>query len=106
MENVEIDVAGVKTTTDLEVIEIMGDKDPYPVLLEIDWAYDNYDIIDLKRDTMKFEANGIKVVHPLDPYLGPRYIEPVDHNMELEALDQLYAITIGTRKYYINPMEY
>jgi hypothetical protein len=32
MENVEIDVAGVKTTTDFEVIEIMGGKDPYPTL--------------------------------------------------------------------------
>jgi hypothetical protein len=56
MENVEIDVAGVKTTTDFEVIEIMGDKDPYPSLLRIDWAYENYAIIDLKRDTMTFEA--------------------------------------------------
>ena len=38
LENVDIDVAGVKTTTDFEVIEIMGDKDPYPALLIIYWA--------------------------------------------------------------------
>ena len=50
----EIDVVGVKTTTNFEVIEIMGDKDPYPSLLGIDWAYDNYAIIDLNRDTMTF----------------------------------------------------
>jgi hypothetical protein len=103
LENVEIDVAGVKTTTDFEVIEIMGDKDPYPSLLGIDWAYENYAIIDLKRDTMMFEADGIKVVQPLDPCLGPRYIEPVDHNMESDALDQLYTITTGMRPDYINP---
>jgi hypothetical protein len=103
MENVEIDVAGVKTTTDFEVIEIMGDKDPYPSLLRIDWAYENYAIIDLKRDTMTFEADGIKVVQPLDPCLGPRYTEPVDHNMESDALDQLYTITTGMRPDYINP---
>jgi hypothetical protein len=36
LENVEIDVAGVKTVADFEVIEIMGDKDPYPALLGID----------------------------------------------------------------------
>jgi hypothetical protein len=30
LENVEIDVAGVKTVADFEVIEIMGDKDPLP----------------------------------------------------------------------------
>jgi hypothetical protein len=53
----------------------MGDKDPYSSLLRIDWAYDKYSIIDLKRDTMTFEVDGIKVVQPLDPCLGPRYIE-------------------------------
>jgi hypothetical protein len=36
MENVEIDVAGVKTKADFKVIEIMGDKDSYPNLLRID----------------------------------------------------------------------
>jgi hypothetical protein len=72
----EVHVPGVKTVADFEVIEIMGDKDPYPVLLGIDWAYDNYAVIDLKKDTMTFEDEGIKVVQPLDPYVGPRYIEP------------------------------
>jgi hypothetical protein len=100
---VEIDVVGVKTTTDFEVIEIMGDKDPYPALLRIDWEYENYAIIGLKRDTMMFEVDGIKVVQSLDPCLGPRYIEPVEHNIDLEALDQLYTIKVGTRPYYINP---
>jgi hypothetical protein len=32
---VEIDVAGVKKVVDFEVIEIMGDKDPYLALLGI-----------------------------------------------------------------------
>jgi hypothetical protein len=86
LENVEVDVAGVKMTVDFEVIEIMGDKDPYPALLGIDWAYENYVVIDLKRDTMTFEVDGIKVVQPLDPYLGPRYTEPVDNNMESKFL--------------------
>jgi hypothetical protein len=98
---VEIYVAGVNTTIDFEVIEIMGDKDPHPYLLGIDWAYDNYAIIDIKRDTMTFEEDEIKVVKPLDPYLSPRYIEPMDHNMEIEALNQLYTITIGMRPDYI-----
>jgi hypothetical protein len=90
---VEIDVVGVKTTIDFEVIEIIGDKDPYPSLLGIDWEYENYAIIYLKRDTMIFEVDGIKVVHPLDPYLGPRYTKPVEKNMESDVLDQLYTIT-------------
>jgi hypothetical protein len=103
LENVEIDVAGVKTVSDFEVIEILGDKDPYPTLLDIDWAYDNYAVINLKKDTMTFEVEGIKVVQPLDPYVGPKYTEPTDNNMEGEDLHQLYTVTIGTRNYYINP---
>jgi len=68
---VEIDIAGVKSVVYFEVIEIMGDKDPYPELLGIDWAYENYVVIDLNKDTMTFEADRIKVVQPLDPYVGP-----------------------------------
>jgi hypothetical protein len=103
LENVEMDVAGVKTTVDFEVIEIMGDKDPYPTLLGIHWEYDNYVIIDLKKDIVMFEVDGIKVVQPLDLYLGPRYTKPVENNMEADALDQLYNIIAGTRLDYINP---
>ena len=36
LEGVEVDIAGVKTYIDFEVIDIMGDKDPYPALLGID----------------------------------------------------------------------
>jgi hypothetical protein len=100
---VEIDVAGVKTVADFKVIEIMGDKDPYPTLIGIDWAYENYVVIDLNKYTMKFEADRIKVVQPLDPYVGPRYTKPTDNNMEGEDLDQLYTVIVGMRKDYINP---
>jgi hypothetical protein len=92
LENVEIDVPGVKTVADFEVIKIMGDKDPYPALLGIDWDYDNYAVIDLKKDTMTFEADGIKVVQPLDHYVGPQYTEPTNNNMEGEDLDQFYTV--------------
>nr|KUM49433.1 hypothetical protein ABT39_MTgene3982 [Picea glauca]QHR86974.1 hypothetical protein Q903MT_gene983 [Picea sitchensis] len=49
LENVEVDLAGVKTYADFEVIEIMGEKDPYPALLGIDWAFDNSTVIDLNK---------------------------------------------------------
>jgi hypothetical protein len=103
LENVEIYVAGVKTVADFEVIEIMGDKDPYPALLGIDWSYDNYAVVDLKIDTMTFEDDGIKVVQTLDPYVGPRYTKTIENNMEGEDFDELYTITAGTRDDYINP---
>jgi hypothetical protein len=53
---------------------------------------------------MTFEAKGIKVVQPLDPYLGPRYTEPIDNNIKEGDLDQLYTVTVGTINDYINPM--
>jgi hypothetical protein len=52
---------------------------------------------------MTFEAEGIKVVQTLDPYVGPRYIKPTNNNMEGEDLDQLYTVMTGTRNDYINP---
>jgi len=101
---VEIDVVVVKAATDFEVIEIMGDKDPCPAMIGIDWAYEKYVIIDLKRYSMTFEADGIKVLQPLDPCLGPRYIEPMEHNMESDVLDQLYMIIEGERPDYKIPL--
>lgn len=103
LENVEVDVAGVNTYTEFEVIDIMGDKDPYPALLGIDWAYENYDVIDLKKELMIFEAEGKRVIQPLDPYQGPRFTEPVDDRDEPGVLDQLYTLTVGKREDYINP---
>jgi hypothetical protein len=104
LENVEIDVAGVNNVDDFEVIEIMGDKDPYLSLPVIDWAYENYAVNELKKDIMKFEADRINVVQPLDLYAAPQYIEPMYNNMGGEDLDQLYTITKGMREDYINPM--
>jgi len=36
LEEVDVDIVGLNTYTDFEVIDIMGDKDPYPALLGID----------------------------------------------------------------------
>ena len=67
LEEVKFDVVGVKTYTYFEVIDIMGGKDPYPAFLGIDWAFENYVVIDL----MIFEDGEVRVVKPLDPYQGP-----------------------------------
>ena len=52
VEEVEVDVAGVNTYTDFEVIDVMGDKDPYPTLLGIDWDFESYVVINLKKELM------------------------------------------------------
>ena len=61
LEDVKVDIAGVNTYTDFEVIDIMGDKDLYPALLGIDWAFENYAIIDLKKELMIFEDGEVRV---------------------------------------------
>jgi hypothetical protein len=62
--------------------------------LGINWGYENYTIIDLKKEIMTFEVDGMKVTQPLDPYQGPRYIDPAEENMEQDVLDHLYTLTI------------
>ena len=36
LEDVEVDIMGVRTYVKFEVTNIMGEKDPYPALLRID----------------------------------------------------------------------
>jgi hypothetical protein len=70
LEQVEVNIEGVKTKVDFEVIEIMDESDPYPALLGIDWAFDNNVVLNLKKRQMSFETDTLCVVMPLDPYEG------------------------------------
>lgn len=49
LKEVVVDLISMKTMVDIEVIEIRDEKDPYPALLGIDWAFDNCVFIDLKK---------------------------------------------------------
>jgi len=98
LENVEVDVVGMKTHTEFEVIDVMGDRDPYPKLLGIDWAYENYTVIDIKKELEILEVDRLRVIQPLDPYQGPRFTEPVDDVDKPGALDQLHILTAGKRE--------
>ena len=77
LPQVPVDIGGVRTFADFEVIEIIGDSRPYPALLSIDWAIGSKAVIDLKRRQMTFEDSQIRVIALLDRYQGPRYIEPI-----------------------------
>ena len=35
-----VDIEGASVLADFEVIEIVDDSNPYPILLGIDWAFD------------------------------------------------------------------
>ena len=47
--NISVDIDGVCTVADFEVIEIIDDSNPYPALLGIEWAMANATIINLKK---------------------------------------------------------
>jgi len=52
---------------------------------------------------MTFKVDGMKVVKPLDSFLGPQCTEPSKDNMEPDLLDHLYIVTKGNCTYYLNP---
>jgi hypothetical protein len=94
LEHVPVDIDGVRTFADFEVIEIVDDNCPYPALLGIDWAFNNSIVIDLKKRHMTFEKYGLWVIATLDQDEGPQYTEPIreeDHAYELENIYKLTA---------------
>ena len=49
LSNIPVDIDGVRSLADFEVIEIINDSKPFLALLGIDWAFDNLAVIDLKK---------------------------------------------------------
>ena len=49
LPSVSVDIDGVSTSEDFEVIEIIDDSNPYPTLLGIEWEVDNDAVINLKK---------------------------------------------------------
>ena len=94
----------MRSLADFEVIEIIDDSTPYPALLGIDWAFENQVIINLKKKTMSFEGNGIRVIGPLDPALGPRYTELITVEEEAHNIDTVYQL-IAVQGDYVNPTD-
>ena len=97
-----VDIDGVRIFSDFEVIEIIGDSRPYLALLGIDWVIGNMAVIDLKRRQMTFEDTQIRVIAPLDPFQGPRYIAPIQAEEEAHNMESLYQLT-ANQSNYINP---
>jgi hypothetical protein len=49
-----VDNDGVRTFAYFEVIEIVHDNFPYPALLGTDWAFNNSNVVELKKRHMNF----------------------------------------------------
>jgi len=91
LKGVTVDLDGVRTKTDFEVIEIEDDITPYPTFLGLDWAFENHAIINLKTKKMTFESREYRVIMSLDPSEGERFVEPTC--LDLEEINQLYRTT-------------
>jgi hypothetical protein len=73
LKGVTIDLDGVCTKANFEVIEIVDGTTPYPTLLGMDWEFDKHAIIKLKTRKMTFESGEYRFIVPLDPSKGYRF---------------------------------
>lgn len=99
---VTVNIEGVCTIADFEVIEIVDDSNPYPALLGLDQAFDNMAIINLKKRQMIFKGNNMRVIVPLDLSEGARYIEPVREQYCTTDIDNIYQLTTKEQD-FVNP---
>ena len=77
LSQVPIDIEGLHTFVDFEVINIADDTNIYPALLGIDWAIDNQTIINFEKMMLSFEDNEMRVVFPIDPLEEQSYVDPI-----------------------------
>ena len=96
-----MDIEGLRTFADFKGIDIVDDTTPYPTLLGDDWAMENQTTINFKRRILSFEDDEMRVVTPLDPLEGPRYVEPVFKKGYGNHLDTIYNITALEEDYII-----
>jgi hypothetical protein len=102
LEHVPVNIDEVRTFVDFEVIDIVDDSCPYPALLGIDWAFNNSTVVDLKKIILTFEGDGLRVISPLDPDEGRRYIEPIREEDRAYEVENIYKLTVRQHD-YINP---
>ena len=75
----------------------MGEKDPCPTLLGINWAYDKYGLIDLKKKTMTFESDRVRVIIYVITVDESSYDDPImnekwsTHSWEIFICHELYT---------------
>ena len=97
-----VDIDSMRSLVDFKVIEIIDDSRLYPVLLGIEWAFDNLVVITLKKKQMTFEGYNIRIITPLDPSMGHRHSEPIRAEEQAREIDDFYKM-IAMQDDYINP---
>lgn len=97
LSNVIVDIDGVHTTTDFEVIEIVDHSNPYHAFLGLDWTFSNMAIINLKKSKMTLKRNNMRVIVPLDPLEEVRYTKRVREVYSVDDIDNIYYHSEGRR---------
>ena len=59
LHGVTVDIECVSALVDFKVIEIVDEKNPYPALLGVDWAFDMDGLINLKNRRMTFDKRSL-----------------------------------------------
>ena len=70
VSNLVIDVEGMRTCIDFDVIKAVDGGGSYPMLLGIGWANDSMAMMNFKKWLMTFESQDIRVISPMDPNEG------------------------------------
>ena len=66
LTQVPVEVEGLRTYAEFEVIDIVDDTNPYLALLGFDWVIDYQTIINFKNRILSFKDSEIRVVAPID----------------------------------------
>ena len=67
VSNLVVDVKGMKTYVDFNVIEVVDGGGSYPMLLGIGWDNDSMAVINFKKWVMTFKNQDVRVISPMDP---------------------------------------
>ena len=102
---VHMEVKGLKTYDEFEVIDIVDDTNPYHTIIGIDWAIENTTIVKFKKRILSFEDYEIRVVTQIDTLEGHRYVKPVHREGKDNYIDHLYNI-MSSQEQYITPTSY
>jgi hypothetical protein len=89
LEQVEVNIDGVRTKGNFELIKIMDELDPYPTLLGIDWEFDNNAIPNLKQQHMSFEIDTLRIIAQLDPKEGDKYNNLVNEDAQISIIENI-----------------
>jgi hypothetical protein len=93
LEHIPVDIDEVRMFAYFEVIEIVHYSYPYPVLLGIDWAFNNSTVVDSNKIRMKFERDGLRVIEPLYPDEGQRYTKSIREEYCAYEMENIYKLT-------------